>query len=315
MATELSPARSRLAARLATFLDSDLVWSFRHSPMAMLSAALLAIVAFTSLLAAWLMPQNPFDITQLYLDKANLPPIWVEGGQMPYLLGTDMQGRDILSAIVYGSRISLVIGVASVALSMTIGVFVGLLAGYVGGALDNFLMRIADAVMSIPTLLVAILISALFRGLLPVAYRDAAAPLILVVALALTSWVVYARMIRAATMVEAGKEYVLAARIIKVPRRRIIVRHILPNVLTAALVTATLNLGLAILAEATLSFLGVGMPSAQPSLGTLIRIGNQFFFSGTWWIVLFPALQLTLIILAVNLLGDWLRDALNPKLK
>ena len=307
MATELSPARSRLAARLATFLDSDLVWSFRHSPMAMLSAALLAIVAFTSLFAAWLMPQNPFDITQLYLDKANLPPIWVEGGQMPYLLGTDMQGRDILSAIVYGSRISLVIGVASVALSMTIGVFVGLLA--------NFLMRIADAVMSIPTLLVAILISALFRGLLPVAYRDAAAPLILVIALALTSWVVYARMIRAATMVEAGKEYVLAARIIKVPRRRIILRHILPNVLTAALVTATLNLGLAILAEATLSFLGVGMPSAQPSLGTLIRIGNQFFFSGTWWIVLFPALQLTLIILAVNLLGDWLRDALNPKLK
>lgn len=315
MSVETGSASENWRLRLARALDSDLAWSFRHSPLAIASAALLLVIAFMSVFAEWLMPQNPFDIMQLFLDKANLPPIWMEGGQMPYLLGTDVQGRDVLSAIVYGSRISLIIGVASVVVSMTVGVLIGLLSGYIGGALDNALMRLGDAVMSIPTLLVAILVSSIFRGLLPVDYRDAFAPLILVLALSLTSWVVYARMVRAVTMVEAGKEYVLAARIINVPRRRIMLGHILPNVLTPALVTGTLNLGLAILAEATLSYLGVGMPSAQPSLGTLIRLGNQYFFSGTWWIVLFPALQLTLIILAVNLLGDWLRDALNPKLK
>lgn len=315
MAVDQVPTRSSVRQRLAAAWDSDLCWSFRHSPLAIVSAALLLLVAFTSAFAEVLMPQNPFDMMQLFLDKANLPPVWMEGGSWPYVLGTDMQGRDVLSAIVYGSRISLLIGAASVLLSMSVGVLIGLLSGYLGGIVDNLLMRLGDAVMSIPTLLVAILVSAIFRGLLPPEFRDAFAPLILVLALTLTSWVVYARMVRAVTMVEAGKEYVLAARIIKVPRRRIILRHILPNVLAVALVTATLNLGLAILAEATLSFLGVGMPSAQPSLGTLIRIGNQYFFSGTWWIVLFPALQLTLIILAVNLLGDWLRDALNPKLK
>lgn len=315
MSVEPKAARETLRTRFARLLDSDLAWSFRHSPLAIASAALLLVIAFTSTFAEWLMPQNPFDIMQLFLDKANLPPVWMEGGQMPYVLGTDVQGRDVLSAIVYGSRISLIIGAASVVLSMTVGVLIGLLSGYMGGTLDNLLMRLGDAVMSIPTLLVAILVSSIFRGLLPPDYRDAFAPLILVLALSLTSWVVYARMVRAVTMVEAGKEYVLAARIINVPRRRIMLRHILPNVMTPALVTGTLNLGLAILAEATLSYLGVGMPSAQPSLGTLIRLGNQYFFSGTWWIVLFPALQLTLIILAVNLLGDWLRDALNPKLK
>ncbi len=315
MSVEPTIERVTMRNHVARLWNSDLAWNFRNSPLAILSASILLLIALTSIFAEWLMPQNPFDIMQLFLDKANLPPVWSEGGTMPYVLGTDMQGRDILSAIVYGSRISLLIGAASVLVSMTIGVLVGLLAGYIGGAVDNLLMRLADAVMSIPTLLVAILVSSIFRGLLPVDYRDAFAPLILVLALSLTSWVVYARMVRAVTMVEARKEYVMAARIIDVPKRRIILKHILPNVMTPALVTATLNLGLAILAEATLSFLGVGMPSAQPSLGTLIRLGNQYFFSGTWWIVLFPALQLTLIILAVNLLGDWLRDALNPKLK
>lgn len=315
MSVEPTIGRVTMRSHAARLWNSDLAWNFRNSPLAILSASILLLIALTSIFAEWLMPQNPFDIMQLFLDKANLPPVWSEGGTMPYVLGTDMQGRDILSAIVYGSRISLLIGAASVLVSMTIGVLVGLLAGYIGGAVDNLLMRLADAVMSIPTLLVAILVSSIFRGLLPVDYRDAFAPLILVLALSLTSWVVYARMVRAVTMVEARKEYVMAARIIDVPKRRIILKHILPNVMTPALVTATLNLGLAILAEATLSFLGVGMPSAQPSLGTLIRLGNQYFFSGTWWIVLFPALQLTLIILAVNLLGDWLRDALNPKLK
>jgi peptide/nickel transport system permease protein len=221
----------------------------------------------------------------------------------------------VLSAILYGSRVSLIIGIASVALSMLIGVTVGLVAGYFGGALDNILMRIGDTVLSIPTLLVAILVSALFREMLPPAFREPFAAIILVVAISLTNWVQYARTVRASTMVERRKEYVLAARIIGVRPSRIMRRHILPNTLTPILVAATLNLGLAILSEATLSFLGVGMPITQPSLGTLIRIGNQYLFSGSWWVVVFPAAQLGLIVLAVNLIGDWLRDVLNPKLR
>lgn len=302
-------------ARLKAFLDGDLVHGFLHTPSALISAAVLLLIALSALAAPLLSPQDPFDLTQLYLDKAELPPAWTEYGEMPYLLGTDVQGRDIFSAILYGSRISLLIGFASVIVSVLIGIAVGLTAGYFGGKLDNFLMRVGDLVLSIPTLLVAILVSAIFRELLPVSLRDVFTPAILTLSIAITSWVQYARIVRASTMVEARKEYVLAARILKLPSHRIMTAHILPNVMTAVLVTATLNLGLAILAEATLSFLGVGMPITQPSLGTLIRIGNQYFFSGSWWIVLFPALQLSLIILAVNLLGDWLRDALNPKLR
>jgi peptide/nickel transport system permease protein len=221
----------------------------------------------------------------------------------------------VLSAILYGSRISLVIGLMSVVLAMTIGVTIGLVAGFFGGRLDNLLMRLGDTVLSIPTLLVAILVSAIFRELLPHSLRESFSAAILVLSIALTGWVQYARIVRASTMVERRKEYVLAARIIGVRPSRIMRRHILPNTLTPVLVSATLNLGLAILSEATLSFLGVGMPVTQPSLGTLIRIGNQYLFSGLWWVVVFPAVQLALIVLSVNLLGDWLRDALNPKLR
>nr|WP_246245625.1 ABC transporter permease [Mesorhizobium zhangyense] len=308
------PAAPRFA-RLRTFLDGDLVYGFLRTPSAVISAIVLLVIALTAIAAPLLSPQDPYDLTQLYLDKAELPPIWTAEGQAPYLLGTDVQGRDIFSAILYGSRISLMIGFASVIVSVMIGIVVGLTSGYVGGRIDNLLMRIGDLVLSIPTLLVAILVSAIFRELLPVSMRDAFTPVILTTSIAITSWVQYARIVRASTMVEARKEYVLAARILRLPPLRIMLTHILPNVMTAVLVTATLNLGLAILAEATLSFLGVGMPVTQPSLGTLIRIGNQYFFSGSWWVVLFPALQLSLIILAVNLLGDWLRDALNPKLR
>ncbi|MDX8521715.1 ABC transporter permease [Mesorhizobium sp. VK23D] len=302
------------SSRLKTFLDSDLVYDFLHSPVALISALVLVAIAMSAALAPLLSPQNPYDLTQLYLDKAELPPIWTADGEAPYLLGTDVQGRDIFSAILYGSRISLMIGFAGVIMAATIGVLVGLIAGYIGGWIDNFLMRVGDLVLSIPTLLVAILVSAIFRHLLPISLRDAFTPAILIISISITSWVQYARLVRASAMVEARKEYVLAARVLRVSSARIMLSHILPNVMTPVLVTATLNLGLAILAEATLSFLGVGMPATQPSLGTLIRIGNQYFFSGSWWVVLFPALQLSLIILAVNLLGDWLRDALNPKL-
>lgn len=301
--------------RLARWLDSDVGWSFRRTPVAQLSALLLLLLILTAFCAPLIAPQNPYDLKQIFIDKAELPPIWAKDAEWPFLLGSDPQGRDVLSAILYGTRVSLIIGLASVIVSMGIGVTIGLLAGYHGGRIDNILMRIGDTVLSIPTLLMAILVSALFREMLPPGLREPFAAVVIVLSISLTNWVQYARTVRALTMVERRKEYVLAARIIKVSPTRIMRRHILPNTLTPVMVAATLNLGLAILSEATLSFLGVGMPITQPSLGTLIRIGNQYLFSGSWWLIVFPALQLGLIVLSVNLLGDWLRDALNPKLR
>ncbi len=308
MAAEANPGR------LARVFDSDVGWSFRRTPAAWISALVLALIVAASFAAPLIAPQNPYDLRQVFIDKAELPPLWSAGGEAPFVLGTDPQGRDVLSTILYGTRVSLVIGLASVLLSMAIGVTIGLIAGYRGGWIDNLLMRLADTVLSIPTLLMAILVSAIFREMLPPAFREPFAAAVIVLSISLTNWVQYARTVRALTMVERKKEYVLAARIIKVSPLRIMRRHILPNTMTPVLVAATLNLGLAILSEATLSFLGVGMPITQPSLGTLIRIGNQYLFSGSWWLVVFPAAQLGLIVLSVNLLGDWLRDALNPKL-
>lgn len=305
----------RKPSLIARFLDSDIGWSFRRTPAAWLSALMLALLILTALLCPLIAPQNPHDLAQIFIDKAEIPPIWAADGEWPFLLGTDPQGRDVLSAILYGTRVSLIIGFAAVVVSMTLGVTIGLVAGYHGGRIDNLLMRLGDIVLSIPTLLMAILVSAIFRELLPPNLREPFAAVVLVMSISLTNWVQYARTVRASTMVERRKEYVLAARIIKVPAIRIMARHILPNTLTPVMVAATLNLGLAILSEATLSFLGVGMPITQPSLGTLIRIGNQYLFSGSWWLVVFPSLQLGLIVLSVNLLGDWLRDALNPKLR
>lgn len=303
------------SGRLARFLASDIGWSFRRTPAAWLSALVLVLLIATALLAPVIAPQNPHDLAQIFIDKAEIPPIWNKDGEWPFLLGTDPQGRDVLSAILYGTRVSLIIGFAAVVVSMSLGVTIGLVSGFYGGRIDNLLMRLGDTVLSIPTLLMAILVSAIFRELLPPALREPFAAVVLVVSISLTNWVQYARTVRASTMVERRKEYVLAARIIKVPSFRIMARHILPNTLTPVMVAATLNLGLAILSEATLSFLGVGMPITQPSLGTLIRIGNQYLFSGSWWLIVFPALQLGLIVLSVNMLGDWLRDALNPKLR
>ena len=295
--------------------DSELWWSLKKHPLALTALLLLVLIVTASFAAPLIAPQNPYDLAVLNLDNAELPPIWQEDGRLPYLLGTDTQGRALLSAILYGSRISVIIGLASVLLSMAVGLSLGLIAGYFGGLIDNLLMRIGDILLSIPTILIAILVSAVFRELLPAGLRETFSALILVLAISLTAWVQYARTVRASTMVERGKEYVLAAQLIKVRPRRIMLAHILPNTLTPIMVAATLNFGLAILIEATLSFLGVGMPPTEPSLGTLIRIGNQYLFSGLWWIVVFPAAQLCLIVLAVNLIGDWLRDALNPKLR
>ena len=234
---------------------------------------------------------------------------------VPYLLGTDNQGRDILSAILYGSRMSIIIGVATVVCSLIVGIGLGLVAGFFGGWVDNALMRFGDVLLSVPTILIAMLVSAVARASLPESLREVGAGVVLVLALTLSAWVQYARTVRAQTAVERGKEYVQAARLLKVPARRIMFKHILPNTMTPILVAATLNFGMAILSEATLSFLGIGMPPSQPSLGTLIRFGNQYLFSGMWWMVIFPVVQLCLLVVSVNLLGDWLRDALNPKLR
>jgi peptide/nickel transport system permease protein len=305
-------ARPTLLQRIR---NSDVWWSFTHSKSAMIAAAILAVLVLAAVFAPLIAPQNPYDAAQLDMWKAELPPLWEQGGEWPYLLGTDTQGRDMLSAILYGTRISIFIGLGSVALSLLIGMTAGLCAGFFGGFADNLLMRFGDITLSIPTILIAILVSTVARQLLPDNLREIGAAAVLVLAISLSAWVQYARTVRAQTIVERNKEYVQAARLLKVPPRRILAYHILPNTLTPVLVAATLNFGMAILTEATLSFLGIGMPPDQPSLGTLIRIGNQFLFSGSWWIVLFPVIQLCLLVVVVNILGDWLRDVLNPKLR
>ena len=312
LTTSAAPKRP---SRLTRLRDSDLWYSFRAHPSAIFAAVLLALVAMTAFLAPLITPQNPYDLAALELWNSEIPPIWEAGGQWPYLLGTDTQGRDILSAVLYGSRISLIIGFASVLLALAVGLALGLVAGYFGGWIDNVIMRVGDVLLSMPFILIAILITAIASASLPTGLKDVLAAPILIFAIAVPSWVQYARTVRASAMVEAKKEYVQAAKLIRVKSWRIMLHHILPNCLTPILVAATLNFGLAILSEATLSFLGVGMPPDQPSLGTLIRIGNQYLFSGLWWIVVFPSIQLCLIVLSVNMIGDWLRDALNPKLR
>ncbi|MDO5703579.1 MAG: ABC transporter permease [Paracoccus sp. (in: a-proteobacteria)] len=300
---------------LTRWQKSDLWHSFTSKPSAMIAAALLLVMALAAFTAPLYVPQNPYDPAQLDLLNAEIPPIWAADGQWPFLLGTDTQGRDMVSAILYGSRISIIIGVASVALSLAVGLIFGLFAGYFGGLTDTILMRLGDIFLSIPTILVAILVSAVARQALPTNLREVGAAAVLVFAISMSAWVQYARTVRAQAAVERGREYVQAARLLKVPAHRIMFRHILPNTLTPIFVAATLNFGMAILTEATLSFLGIGMPPSQPSLGTLIRLGNEFLFSGAWWVVVFPVVQLSLLVVSVNLVGDWLRDALNPKLR
>jgi peptide/nickel transport system permease protein len=265
--------------------------------------------------AQWVAPHNPFDLATINLLDANLPPIWQPESNPRFWLGTDDQGRDVLSAILYGMRVSLLIGVASVLLSIVLGVGLGLLSGYVGGRVDAFIMRVCDVMLSFPAILVALLIDGVFRALLPRDAHNDVAFAVLILAIALSGWVQYARTVRGSTLVEKNKEYVQAARVIGVRPLAIMFRHVLPNVTGPVLVLATVHIATAIITEATLSFLGVGVPPTTPSLGTLIRIGQEFLFSGEWWITIFPGAALVLLVLSVNLLGDWLRDALNPRLR
>ncbi|MDY0744356.1 ABC transporter permease [Paucibacter sp. R3-3] len=303
-----------MAGLLTRFFDGDVWHSFRSSPVAIAAALIALACLFCACFAEWVAPHNPFDLASLELMDARLPPAWVEGGSSKYLLGTDDQGRDILSALMYGARISLLVGFASVLLSMLLGVGLGLLAGFVGGKVDAFIMRICDVMLSFPSILIALLIDGVGRALYPDAH-DVLAFLVLILAISLSGWVQYARTVRGSTLVERNREYVQAARVIGVRPLRIMRRHVLPNVLGPVLVLATLQVAAAIITEATLSFLGVGVPPTSPSLGTLIRVGNDFLFSGEWWITIWPSVMLVLIALSVNLLGDWLRDALNPRLR
>jgi peptide/nickel transport system permease protein len=294
--------------------ESDLWYSFRMSPVALGAAISAALIVLAVTGAPWII-HDPFDLSTVDIMDSAKPPAWAPEGTWQFPLGSDDQGRSVLATILYGTRVSLVVGVLSVLFAMALGVTLGLVAGFAGGVADMLIMRLADIQLSFPAILVALLIDGLARIVLPHQMHEQLALAVLVFAIGISSWVHYARTVRASTLVERNKEYVQAAWLVGTPRTSILVRHILPNVLGPVLVLATLGLATAIISEATLSFLGVGLPPTQPSLGTLIRIGNEFLFSGEWWMTIFPGAALILVSLSVNLLGDWLRDALNPKLR
>ncbi len=315
MADTSAPRTAVVVDSLRRFFDGDIWFSFKRSPVTIIAAVVTFIYFFLGLFGPLVAPHNPFDLASLDILDAFTPPAWVEDGNPAYLLGTDDQGRDLLSAIIYGSRVSLFIGFASVILALVVGVALGLISGFVGGAVDAFIMRVAEIQLSFPAILIALLINGVLRGALDVDKQADLAYTVLILSIGLSNWVHYARTVRGSTMVERNKEYVQAAHVIGIHPVLIMLRHILPNVVGPVLVIGTIQLAVAIITEATLSFLGVGVPSTEPSLGTLIRIGNDFLFSGEWWITIFPGVALALLVLAVNLLGDWLRDALNPKLR
>jgi len=305
----------RIIDALRRAADGDIFYSFTHSPVTMAATAITVLIILSSVLAPWIAPQDPFDMASLDLMDAHTPPSWMADGNPKYLLGTDDQGRDILSTILYGSRISLEVGFLSVIFSMVLGVGLGIVSGYAGGWLDAVIMRIAEIQISFPAILIALLTDGILRTVIPEARAEELALTVLIFSIGISGWVQYARTVRSSTMVERNREYVQAARVIGIHPAKIMARHILPNVMGPVLVIATIHLAVAIITEATLSFLGVGVPPTEPSLGTLIRIGNDYLFSGEWWITIFPSAALAILVLAVNLLGDWMRDALNPKLR
>ncbi len=305
----------KATSRWARIRDSDIIASFLKSKVTMAAAFVVLVLFIGAAFSPWLAPTNPFDPATVFLADSMIPPAWQDGGEARFILGTDDQGRDLYSAILYGMRVSLIVGGLGVALAASIGITLGLLAGYLGGRVDAVIMRVADVQLTFPAILIALLIDGVVRGLFKNASREDTAIYVLVISIGLSFWVQYARTIRGSTLVERNKDYVMAARLVGLPAPLIMLRHVLPNVIGPVLVILTINLGLAVITEATLSFLGVGLPATQPSLGTLISIGNRYLFSGDWWIVAFPGITLAALVLAVNLLGDWLRDALNPRLR
>ena len=308
-------AASGLAEHWRRLADSDLYYSFRRSRVTVGAAVVTGIFVLSAVFAPWIAPHDPYDLTTLSLLDAFAPPVWFEDGTWDFMLGTDDQGRGMLSAIIYGARLSLWVGVVSVLFSGIFGVALGLISGYVGGKTDAIIMRIAEVQLTFPAILIALLIDGVLRGILPVFMLEELAIYVVIVSIGISGWPQYARTVRASTIVETSKEYVQAATLTGIRPSMIMLRHVLPNVMGPVLVIATIHLAIAIINEATLSFLGVGIPVTQPSLGTLIRVGNNFLFSGEWWIAMFPGTALAILIVAVNLLGDWMRDAFNPKLR
>ena len=306
---------SKFSLAIENFRESDLFWSFKHSPIAILALCVTIMLMFSALFAQLIAPFNPYDLASLDLMDAHMPPSFSEGGDSRFWLGTDDQGRDLFSTIIYGLRLSLKIGMISVISSLVLGVTLGLISGFVGGRLDAFIMRVCDIMLSFPAILIALLIDGIARASLSQQMHDELAEPVLILAITLSGWVQYARTVRGQTLVEKQKDYVSAAKLIGASTLRILFKHLMPNVMSSVLVLATVHVGTAVITEATLSFLGVGVPPTTPSLGTLIRVGNEFLFSGEWWITIFPGLALVALVLSVNLLGDWLRDALNPKLR
>jgi peptide/nickel transport system permease protein len=298
------------------FFQSDFFYDFSNTPVAVVSFVVFMVIILAAVFANFIAPNNPFDPASLNLMNGFTPPMQANEftGEV-FLMGTDDQGRDLFSTILYGLRISLFVGIMAVMLAMVMGVTLGLIAGYLGGWLDTLIMRFADIQMTFPSILVAMLIYGVAKGVLPPDLRYEMSIAVLIVSIGLSEWVPFARTVRGSTLVEREKEYITAAKMIGLSKRQIMLLHVLPNVLSPVLVIATITFALAIIAEATLSFLGVGVPTTKPSLGTLIRIGQDFLFSGEWWILLFPALTLLALALSINLFGDWLRDTLNPKLK
>jgi peptide/nickel transport system permease protein len=305
----------RRPSRLRAIIESDLVYSFLRSKVTVTAAVVTLVIVLAAIVAPYIAPKNPYDLTQISILDSNNPPIWMEGGQSPYFLGTDDQGRDVFSTILYGSRQSIAIGLMATLFAGTLGISLGLIAGYAGGTTDAIIMRAADIQSTFPAILIAMLIDGVSRGLFGEQRNEQVVFWVMVLSIGLSFWVQYARTVRGSTLVEKNKDYVLAARLIGISPAKILFRHVLPNVVGPVLVIATINLALAIITEATLSFLGLGLPPTQPSLGTLIQIGQKFLFAGEWWIAIFPGITLAALVLAVNLLGDWLRDALNPKLR
>jgi peptide/nickel transport system permease protein len=300
---------------IARLFDSDLWHSFTRSWVTMIAAVITLVLVLSAVFAPWVAPHDPLNLETVNLLDGSKPPVWMPDGDWVFPLGTDSQGRCVYSLILYGMRISLIVGVCGVLLAAVIGIVLGLVAGYLGGTVDSVIMRIADVQLTFPAILIALLIDGTMRALVGGGKSETLVFWVLVLSVGLSFWVQYARTVRGSTLVERNKDYVQAARLIGLSKTRILFRHVLPNVMGPVLVIATINLALAIITEATLSFLGVGLPPTQPSLGTLIRIGNEFLFSGEWWVVIFPGIALAALVLAVNLLGDWLRDALNPKLQ
>jgi len=305
----------RRPSRLRAIIDSDLVYSFLRSRVTIAAAVVTLAIVLAALLAPWIAPNDPYDLRQLSLLDSHNPPAWLQGGDWRFLLGTDDQGRDVFSTILYGSRQSITIGLMATLFAGLLGISLGLIAGYAGGSVDAFIMRAADIQSTFPAILIAMLIDGTSRALFGEQRNEQVVFWVMVLSIGLSFWVQYARTVRGSTLVEKNKDYVLAARLIGIRPSKILFRHVLPNVVGPVLVIATINLALAIITEATLSFLGLGLPATQPSLGTLIQIGQKYLFAGEWWIAIFPGITLAALVLAVNLLGDWLRDALNPKLR